>query len=152
VPLPRSKILVDDPVRSTGTFVTSNSEDDRLNAAFIMVDVTSTETDRIEGAIYKDPEDGGALLEVLTEDGTVCVDVPEEARVFLVTTDDGEGKGSVESIDRSDLMFRDRVNIYGVEGATIDDCFAATTVISFGVDASVGVRRLKGHLDLLGEA
>jgi hypothetical protein len=149
VPLPRSKILVDDPVRSTGTFVTSNSEDDRLNAAFIMVDVTSTETDRIEGAI-SDLKDGGALLEVLTEDGTVCVDVPEEARVFLVTTDDGEGKGSVESIDRSDLMFRDRVNIYGVEGET--DCFAATTVISFGVDASVGVRRLKGHLDLLGAA
>jgi hypothetical protein len=52
-----------------------------------------------------------------------------------ITTDDGEGKGSVESIDRSDLMFGDRVNIYGVEGET--DCFAATTVISFGDDESV---------------
>lgn len=133
VRLSPSKIMVGDPVRATGIPAISNTVDDRLKAAFIMVDLEAVEIDRIEGVIIEDPEDDGARLTVFVEGvGPVCVDVPEEARVFEVTLEDGQG--GAEAIDRSDLKRGDRLNIFGSAGDTIDDCFTAETVISFGDD------------------
>lgn len=131
-PLEWSEIMIDDAVRATGILVISNVVDDRLNAAFIMVDVAAMETDRIEGIISEAPEAGGARLQVLTDDGVVCVDVPSSARVFEVELDDGAGQGSSMAIDRSELRRGDQVNIFGVDGESNGDCFTAKTVISFG--------------------
>ena len=108
--------------------------DDLIKAAFIMVDVTAVETDRIRGVISEDPEAGGARLQVMTEGGSVCVDVPATARIFAVMLDDGDGLGSSKPIDRSDLRRGDQLSIFGVEGETAGDCFTAETVIAF-IDA-----------------
>jgi hypothetical protein len=133
LPLPASKIEVDDPVRVTGVYdVTA----DEIKAAFVMVDVMAADRDRIEGIIAEEPEDGGALLQVLiSHEVTVCVDVPEDAKVFEISVEDGIG--SAESIDRSELQLNDRVKIFGEEGETSDDCFLAETVLSFGDDATI---------------
>jgi hypothetical protein len=133
IPLPPSKIMVNDPVRATGILDISGA-DDLLKAAFIMVDVTAVETDRIRGEISEEPEAGGARLTVMTESDTVCVDVPEAARIFAVELDDGNGLGSAKSIDRSDLRRGDQLSIFGIAPETAGDCFTAETVISF-IDA-----------------
>ena len=129
--LPPSKIMVDDPVRATGILDDSGA-DDLLKAAFIMVDVTAVETDRIDGVISEDPEDGGARLTVMTESGdTVCVDVPETADVYEVMMDDDNGLGTGKAIDRSDLELGDELSVFGVPGESAGDCFTAETVISW---------------------
>ena len=132
LPLPASKIEVDDPVRVTGIF---DRTDDEIKAAFVMVDVMAADRDRIEGIIVEEPEDGGALLQLLTESGKICVEVPEDAKIFAISVEDG--KGSAESIDRSELQLNDRVKIFGEEGETSDHCFLAETVLSFGDDATI---------------
>jgi hypothetical protein len=134
LPLAPSKIEVDDPIRATGVF---DRTDDELKAAFVMVDVMAADRDRIEGVIDEDPEDGGALLQVLTETDPdpVCVEVPEDAKVFRISVEEGEG--SAEAIDRSELARGDRVNVFGEKGIEPDECFLAETVISFGDDATL---------------
>lgn len=132
VPLDPSQIQVDDPVRVTGIL---DLTDDEIKAAFVMVDVLSVDQDRIEGIIAADPENGGALLTLLTDMGEVCVEVPDDARVFEVSVD--AGQGSAEAIDRSELRKDDRLNVFGTAGELPGDCFVAETVISFGTDATV---------------
>jgi hypothetical protein len=86
------------------------------------------ETTRIDGEIA-DVENGGSRLSVETEDETLCVNVPADARVLEVTN--AEDAGGVEEIDRSALAEGDTVSVFGEEGHT---CFSADTVIVFKPD------------------
>jgi hypothetical protein len=127
LPLEPEDIMVGDPVRASGVLALSSASDDVLKAAVVVVDVATMETERLEGQI-SGIEGDGARLQLQTEAGVACVDVPTTARVFLVTVDDDEG--SAVAGDRSDLRVGDRVNVFGSSGA----CFTAETVIVFDDD------------------
>jgi hypothetical protein len=117
-------IAVGDPVRVSGILALSSSSDDLLKAAFVVVDLAATATDRLEGEIVA-VMSGGGRLDVETDDGVLCVDVPSSALVLLVTISPGDG--SVETIDRSQLQVGQAVTIFGSE----DTCFDAEKVLVF---------------------
>jgi hypothetical protein len=117
-------IEVGDPVRASGVLALSSSSDDLLKAAFAVVDVSAVETDRLEGEIVA-VLPGGGSIDVETDDGVECVNVPSSAKVFRVTI--SEDGGSAEAIDRSQLMVGDAVNVFGVA----DGCFDAETLLVF---------------------
>lgn len=122
-PLAPEDIEVGDRVRSVGVLSLS-SVDDLLKAAYVVVDEEARSHERLEGEITN-VEAGGANLEVTNDGGTVCVNVPADARVFRVTIDGDDGEA--EYIDRSDLRVGDQVNVFG----SSNGCFDAKTVIVF---------------------
>jgi hypothetical protein len=117
-------IAVDDPVRASGILALSSSSDDLLKAAFVVVDVEALETERLEGEIVA-VMSGGGRIDVETDDGVECVNVPAAAGIFRVMiSQDG---GSADAIERSDLMVGDLVSIFGESNS----CFNAATVLVF---------------------
>jgi hypothetical protein len=122
-PLDPQDIEVGDRVRSVGVLSLSSVED-LLKAAYVVVDEEARDHERIDGEITS-VADGGASLEVTNDDGTVCVNVPADARVFRVTIDGDDGEA--EDIDRSDLRVGDRVAVFG----SANGCFDAKAVIVF---------------------
>jgi hypothetical protein len=127
-PLEPDDIEVGDLARAVGVLALSSSEDDALKAAWVVLDLAAAETSRIEGRIV-DVEGGGARIGVETDDGTLCVDVPADARVLAVFHDDDDA--GTEEIARSQLAEGDSVSAFGEEGAP---CFVADAVIVFKGD------------------
>jgi hypothetical protein len=119
----KADLQVDDPARAVGVLALSNTSDDELKAAFVVIDDAAMSLERIEGTITS-VANGGANLQVQTSTGSQCVDVPSTARVFEVSQDNS----SADDIDRSALMVNDVVNIFGTPGTS---CFQADTVIVF---------------------
>lgn len=128
-PLEPEDIQVGDPVRASGVLALSSMSEDLFKAAFVVVDVAAMETQRLSGVIAS-VESNGASLELDTDAGSQCVNVPAGARVFRVTLDDGQG--SAEAIDRSQLQVGDQVDVFGFANG----CFQAETVIVFVVQGS----------------
>jgi hypothetical protein len=122
-PLAPQDIEVGDRVRSVGVLSLS-AVDDLLKAAYVVVDQEARDHARVDGEITS-VANGGASLEVTNDDGTFCVDVPADAKVFRVTIDGNDGEA--EYIDRSDLSVGDQVSVFG----SADGCFEAGAVIVF---------------------
>lgn len=125
--LDEGDITPGEPVRVVGVLVISNVEDDFLKASVVVLDVEAMTGERISGEITS-VSLGGARLEVETDEGSRCVDVPAEARVFAVTVDGDEAEA--KAIDRSDLKPGDQVTVFGVPNG----CLEARTVIAFFIE------------------
>jgi hypothetical protein len=117
-----------DPARAVGVLALSTTEEDVLKAAWVVLDIAALGLQRIEGEI-ESVANGGARIQVQTDTGTKCVNVPSDARVFEVHH--GDTGASAEDIDRSALQAGDEVNVFGTAGGT---CFTADTVIVFVED------------------
>jgi hypothetical protein len=121
-PLDPEDIAVGDPARAVGVLALSSTTD-LLKAAWVMLDLAAAETSRLEGDVTG-VSNGGARLQVQTDSGSRCVNVPADARIFEVAADDA----SAQEIDRAALAVGDAVSIFGSEGVS---CFTAETVIVF---------------------
>ena len=97
---------------------------DFLKATVVVLDIDAMMFERVSGEIVS-VSGGGAQLDLDTDAGPVCVDVPDDAGVFAVSI--GADEAISEKIDRSDLMIGDQVDVFGMPGA----CLQAKVVIAF---------------------
>jgi hypothetical protein len=91
---------------------------DELVAAFILTEKYSGEIDNIN--------DDDRTFDLVRTSDTICVDVPEDADIFLI-----EGLGSSERIDFMGLDDGFTVDLYEDPGDSGSECLIPETIIAF---------------------
>jgi hypothetical protein len=118
--------IVDKSSEIDGILLLSDSNPDSLVAAFILIDETIPPSVRLSGEIDNINDRDRTFDLVLSSSDTVCVDVPEDADIFLI-----RGLGSSEEIDFMDLKNGLTVDLYEDPDHSGADCFVPKTIIAF---------------------
>jgi hypothetical protein len=123
------EIIPDTGAKIDGVFAT-DAAGRFYKTALLVLDLELGSAGFLRGEILAANEKIRRLL-LGVEGGSECVDVPEEAGIFLVRAN-GSG-GSNEEGDFDDLTPGLRANVYGAfEG--VDGCFIADEIIAFPID------------------
>ena len=130
MPLEPSAIASDIRGYFEGRLVLSDSDPDVLRTALIVLDLVPLGDEVLRGEIATLDDRGFVLM---TDTGDRCVEFDDDAEVFLISPDEGDGIRS-ERGTVADLVAGQSVDVYGDEES--DGCFEAETII---VDLTVDV-------------
>lgn len=130
MPLEPSAIVSDVRGYFEGRLVLSDSDPDVLRTALIVLDLVPLGDEVLRGEIATLDDRGFVLM---TDTGDRCVEFDDDAEVFLISPDEGDGIRS-ERGTVADLVAGQSVDVYGDEES--DGCFEAETII---VDLTVDV-------------
>jgi hypothetical protein len=109
-----------------GILLLSNSNPDTLVAAFILIDETTASSEKLSGRIDNINYRSRTFDLVLSPSETMCVNVPEDADIFLILKIE-----SSEMIDFINLHDGLTVDLYKEPVDNGSDCFMPETVIAF---------------------
>jgi hypothetical protein len=118
--------ILDKSSEIDGILLLSDSNPDSLVAAFILIDETVPPSERLSGEIDNINGRDGTFDLVLSSSDTICVEVPEDADIFLIS----EFRSS-EMIDFTGLYNGLTVDLYEDPDHSGADCFVPKTIIAF---------------------
>ena len=120
-PLTEADIQPGTPARVVGV---RDPVDDLLKASVVTLDLETMMLEKLSGEITE-VRLGGAELDVDTGEEVRCVEVPEDAAVFVLELSNGDAVA--RPIDRSELVFGDEVQLAG----TPAECLVAKKLVAF---------------------
>jgi hypothetical protein len=120
-PLTEADIQPGTPARVVGVL---DPVDEFLKASVVTLDLETMMLEKLSGEITEVRLDG-AELDVDTGEEVRCVEVPEDAAVFLLELSNGDAVAS--PIDRSELVLGDEVQLAGTPG----ECLVVEKLIVF---------------------
>ena len=136
-PITVDDVEIDQRALAVGVLVLSNQDPDVLRTAILVVVIEQPEGDPIRGEITEIDLDARKLVLEVDVDGvpeSVCVNVPEDADIFLV---DAENGTSAE-VDLDALSVGDHVDVYPTAEVDDDGCVDAGTIIAFPAEDDDG--------------